>query len=186
MLSGKAALVARELLGSCLLSTVGGVETRGVIVETEAYIGPEDPASHAAAHIGRTRRNESMFGPPGLAYVYRIYGMHWCLNVVTGEVGFPAAVLIRGIDPLVGAREMLGRRGGKEPIGAGPGRAAQALGVTGELDGHTLFRPPLRLIRGWRLPDEQVATSGRVGVRHAADWPLRFFLEGHPGVSRGP
>jgi DNA-3-methyladenine glycosylase len=165
---------------------MGGVEVRGVVVETEAYLGPEDPASHAAERIGRTPRNESMFGPPGRAYVYRSYGMHWCLNVVTGEEGSPAAVLIRGLDPIQGIGTMRERRGGAEPIGAGPGRLCQALGVTGDLDGHPLQVPPLELYRGWRVPKERVAVSGRVGIRRAADWPLRFYLRDHPQVSPGP
>lgn len=150
----------------------------GVVVETEAYVGPQDPASHAAARIGRTRRNATMFGPAGLAYVYRSYGVHWCLNVVTGEVGFPAAVLIRGLDLVVGSETALQRRGGREPIGAGPGRLCQALGITGELDGHDLSCLPLELFRGWEVPDQAVVFSGRIGIRHAADWPLRFYLPG--------
>ncbi len=103
----------------------------GVIVETEAYVGPHDPASHAATRIGKTERNKTMFGPPGHAYVYRSYGIHWCLNVVTEEVGFPAAVLIRALDPIVGVEEMRERRGGTAPLCAGPGRLTQALGVSG-------------------------------------------------------
>ncbi len=158
----------------------------GVVVETEAYVGPQDPASHAAARIGRTRRNQSMFGPPGRAYVYRSYGIHWCLNVVTGEPGFPAAVLIRALDPVRGEREMLRNRGGHRPLCAGPGRLTQALGITGDLDGHALHRAPLQLIRGWPVPEEAVAVSGRIGVRRAADWPLRFYLRGNSEVSSGP
>ena len=119
-----------------------------------------------------------MFGPAGLAYVYRSYGIHWCLNVVTGEEGFPAAVLIRGLDLVAGSETALQRRGGRKPIGAGPGRLCQALGITGELDGHDLSSPPLELFWGWNVPDQAVAVSGRIGVRHAADWPLRFYLRG--------
>lgn len=181
-----AALVARGLLGARFRSTVGGVEVEGVVVETEAYLGPEDPASHAARRIGRTRRNEAMYGPPGRAYVYRSYGIHWCLNVVTGEVEFPSAVLIRGLDPIRGVESVRRRRGGREPLCAGPGRLGQALGVTGALNGHDLRSPPLELLEGWRVGDEAVVVSGRVGIREAADWPLRFYLRGHPEVSPGP
>jgi len=181
-----AASVARDLLGTCLRSTVGGVEVEGVVVETEAYLGPEDPASHAAERIGRTPRNESMHGPPGRAYVYRSYGIHWCLNVVTGEEGFPAAVLLRALAIIRGQEQARERRGGREPLCAGPGRLSQALGVTGVLDGHPLATPPLELLRGWPVPDERVAVSGRVGIREAAHWPLRFYLLDHPEVSRGP
>lgn len=181
-----AASVARDLLGACFRSRVDGTEVSGVVVEVEAYIGPEDPASHAAARIGRTERNRSMFGPPGRAYVFRSYGMHWCLNVVTGPEGFPAAVLIRALDPLSGIEVMRRRRRGKEPLASGPGRVAEALGVTGALDGHPLQVPPLELLRGWQVPEDRVAVSGRVGIRQAAHWPLRFFLRDHPAVSRGP
>ena len=181
-----AALVARELLGGRFRSGVGGSAVEGVVVETEAYVGPHDPASHAAERIGRTARNESMFGAAGHAYVYRSYGVHWCLNVVTGEEGFPAAVLIRGLELVGGLETAKRRRGGREPLGAGPGRLCQALGVTGSLDGHPLTHPPLELLQGWRVPDDAVAVSGRVGIRRAADWPLRFYLRGHPQVSRGP
>ncbi len=178
--------MARSLLGSCVRSTMGRVLSEGVIVETEAYVGPQDPASHAAARIGKTQRNKSMFGPPGRAYVFRIYGVHWCLNVVTGEVGYPAAVLIRGLEPLSGAETMAHRREGRAPLCAGPGRLAQALEVTGELDGHDLRHPPLQLLRGWAVAPPDIAVSVRVGVKNAAEWPLRFYLRGHPDVSRGP
>jgi len=181
-----AAEVARDLLGACVRSTVDGTEVVGVLVETEAYVGPHDPASHAAERIGRTPRNRSMYGPPGQAYVYRSHGIHWCLNVVTGGEGFPAAVLVRGLDLIRGVEIARSRRGGREPLCAGPGRLCQALGVTGELDGHSLGEPPLQLLQGWTVPREAVAVSGRVGIRKAADWPLRFYLRGHPQVSRGP
>jgi DNA-3-methyladenine glycosylase len=181
-----ASAVARDLLGTCLRSTVGGIRVEGVVVETEAYLGPEDPASHAARRIGRTSRNETMYGPPGRAYVYRSYGIHWCLNVVTGEEGFPAAVLLRGLDPIRGIEWVRMRRGGKEPLCAGPGRLGQGLGVTGALDGHPLVAPPLELLRGWQVRDEVVAVSGRIGVGKAANWPLRFYLLDHPQVSPGP
>lgn len=176
--------MARMLLGSVITSEVGGEPVRGVVVETEAYLGPHDPASHAAERIGRTRRNQHMFGPAGLAYVYRSYGVHWCLNVVSGREGFPAAVLIRGVDPIQGIETVRRRRQGREPLCAGPGRVCQALAVTGDLDGHSMARPPLQLAGGWRIPDDLVAVSGRVGIRHAADWPLRFYLRGHPQVTR--
>lgn len=183
-LRGEADTVARALLGSTFVSIQDEGKVRGVVVETEAYLGPHDPASHAAERIGRTQRNGSMFGPAGLAYVYRSYGIHWCLNVVTGEEAFPAAVLVRGVDPIQGVEIVRDRRGGRKPLGAGPGRVCQALGITGALDGHLLTDPPLQLRRGWRVPDEMVGVSGRVGIRHAADWPLRFYLRGHPQVTR--
>ncbi len=176
--------VARDLLGCRLVSTIGGHRTSGVIVEVEAYEGADDPASHAATRGGRTARNRIMFGPSGRAYVYRSYGMHWCVNVVTGEDGDPQAVLIRGLEPLEGEREMARRRGGRRPLAAGPGRLCEALGITGELYGHDLSEPPLVLAPGWSLPEAEVATTGRVGVRVAADRPNRFYVRGRPGVSR--
>jgi DNA-3-methyladenine glycosylase len=178
--------VARELLGCYLRSTLHGSVVAGVIVETEAYLGPEDPASHAATRKGRTKRNASMFGPPGHAYVYRSYGMHWCLNVVAGEVGVPSAVLVRALDPTSGAEVMAARRSGRRPLCSGPGRLAEALGISGEMDGHSLSQEPLRLLLGWRVPESEVGISGRIGIRQAADQPLRFFLRGHPEVSGRP
>lgn len=177
--------VARDLLGARVASTVEGRRVEGVVVEVEAYLGPGDPASHAATRGGRTARNASMFGPPGRAYVYLVYGIHWCLNVVTGKEGEAQAVLLRGMEPLNGLDVMASRRGRNEALGSGPGRLAQALGVDGGLDGHDLRRPPLRILPGWSVPDHAVAVTGRVGVREAADLPFRFLLEGSPGVSPG-
>ena len=157
----------------------------GRIVETEAYTGPEDPACHAAHPTGRTQRNASMFGPPGTAYIYLIYGLHWCLNVVTGPPGHPAAVLIRALEPLEGADLMEERRGRSRDLCSGPGRLCQALGLDGTLDGHELSRPPLELLDGDPMEDRNVRITGRVGVSRAADWPLRFLVAGHPCVSEG-
>jgi DNA-3-methyladenine glycosylase len=175
--------VARELLGTRLTSTVGGERTVGVIVECEAYGGPDDPASHAATRQGMTARNRTMFGPAGRAYVYRSHGVHWCVNVVTGRRNDPQAVLLRGLEPLEGEDVMTLRRGGREPTAAGPGRLCQALGVDGTLDGHDLRRSPLVLEPGWHVPDELVGVSPRIGVRLAADRPNRFFVRDSPGVT---
>ena len=158
--------------------------TSGEIVETEAYGGPEDPASHAAVRAGRTARNAAMFGPAGRVYVYRAYGMHWCANVVTGREGDPQAVLLRGLDPLIGEEEMARRRGRTEALASGPGRLCQALHIGGALYDHDFSCPPLELRRGRTVPEPEVGVSGRVGVRAASDWPLRFFVRGSPGVSR--
>jgi DNA-3-methyladenine glycosylase len=175
---------ARGLLGCILTSTVGGERVSGVIVEAEAYGGPEDPASHAATRGGMTDRNAAMFGPPNRAYVYRIYGVHWCVNVVTGSAGDPQAVLIRGLEPLEGHEAMAVRRGGRPSLAAGPGRLCQALGITGDLNGHDLRRPPLELEKGWVVEDALVGVTGRVGVTSAAKWPYRFYVRGSSGVSR--
>ena len=176
-------VVARDLLGCRIVSTIEGRPTSGVVVETEAYGGPSDPASHAATASGLTARNRAMFGPAGRAYVYRSYGVHWCLNVVTGSEGEGEAVLLRGLDPLDGEDVMMERRA-RLPLAAGPGRLAQALGVTLDLYGHDLTRAPLQLLPGWAVPDASIARSGRVGVSAAADWRHRFYVRGATGVSR--
>ncbi len=183
-LSGPVLQVARDLLGCRLVSTVGGRRTAGVIVEVEAYEGPEDPASHAATKTGITPRNAVMFGPAGRAYVYRIYGVHWCFNVVSGAEGIARAVLIRGLSPLEGEDVMGERRHHRLPLCAGPGRLGEALGITGALYGHRLDKPPLQLLPGWSVLESTVAVSGRIGVRAAADWPYRFYVRNAEGVSR--
>ncbi|HUE95607.1 MAG TPA: DNA-3-methyladenine glycosylase, partial [Longimicrobiaceae bacterium] len=175
-----AAEVARDLLGAVLLSTVDGLPCAGRIVETEAYIGPDDEASHAAARIGRTARNEAMFGSPGIAYVYRIYGAHWCLNAVTDESGFPAAVLIRAAEPVEGVALAQARRSGR-PRGdlmRGPGNLCAALGITGSLNRHPLQEPPLRMLSGDPIPERAVERGGRIGITRDVDLPLRFWLRG--------
>lgn len=179
-----AELVARDLLGAVLVSEVDGIRTTGRIVETEAYPGPHDPASHAAARIGRTARNAAMHGPPGIAYVYRIYGLHWCLNAVTGTEERPAAVLLRALEPLAGVEAMARRRGRTRDLGNGPARLARALGVNGALDGHDLSMGPLTIRPGALAAGEEVASGPRIGVTRARDWPLRFWLAGNPHVSR--
>jgi len=163
---------------------VSGIKTAGVIVETEAYGGPEDPASHAATASGVTRRNRAMFGPSCRAYVYRSYGVHWCMNVVTGPEGVGQAVLLRGLLPIIGETHMLERREGRSPPAAGPGRLSQALGITDVLYGHDLSRPPLQLRPGWTVEDSDVEVTARIGVGAAAELPYRFYVRGSSGVSR--
>ncbi|MGK7310656.1 MAG: DNA-3-methyladenine glycosylase [Candidatus Longimicrobiales bacterium M2_2A_002] len=177
--------VAPSLIGHYLVSTLGGGRTVGRIVETEAYLGPDDPASHAAERIGRTARNEAMFGPPGTAYVYRSYGIHWCLNAVTDSEGHPAAVLIRALEPVEGLDTMRERRGTSDrDLARGPGRLTEALAITGEQDGHDLGEPPLLLCEGEPPAPSAVETGPRVGISRAADWPLRFTLKGSRYLSR--
>lgn len=176
--------VARDLLGCRLVSTVSGARTAGVIVETEAYQGADDPASHAATRAGRTHRNRAMFGAAGRAYVYRSYGVHWCMNIVTGDEGCPEAVLLRGLEPIEGLDTAAARRGGRRPLAAGPGRLCEALGITDALYGHLVTGPPLEVVSGWRVPDALVGVSGRIGVSEAADRPFRFYVLGSTGVSR--
>jgi DNA-3-methyladenine glycosylase len=157
-------------------------QTAGRIVEVEAYIGPHDPACHAYGHR-RTARTEQLYGPPGTAYVYFTYGMHWCLNAVTEPKDFPAAVLIRALEPIAGLDTMRRRRG-KEPLCAGPARLCEALGVTGQLNGTSLQRGVLRIVDGPAPPKRAIAVGPRIGITQAADWPLRFYLKDSPWVSR--
>ena len=169
--------VAPELIGATLL--VDGVGGR--IVEVEAY-EQEDPASHG--YRGRTERNASMFGPPGHAYVYRSYGIHWCLNLVCEEEGTANAVLIRALEPTFGLDLMRERRGLDDPrlLCAGPGRLCQALGITREHDGLPLDEPPFEL-RAREAPPE-VATGLRVGITKAAEKPWRYVEAGSRFLSR--
>jgi len=167
---------AQVLIGTVLLVDGAG----GLIVETEAY-DRHDPASHS--HRGPTPRNAAMFGPPGHAYVYRSYGMHWCLNLVCGnEPG--AAVLIRALQPLSGLPAMRARRGGaaERLLCAGPGRLCQALGVTAALDGQPLHQPPFRLLD--RAVPCAVVAGPRIGITQARDTPWRFGLRGSRCLSR--
>lgn len=169
--------MARMLIGAVLL--VDGVGGR--IVETEAY-DREDPASHS--HSGPTPRNEAMFGPPGRAYVYRSYGIHWCLNFVCREEGHGAGVLIRAIEPLAGIDQMCERRGMHEPrlLCSGPGRVGQALGIVHEMNGHRLDQRPFEVHAADRAHD--IVVGPRIGISKAAEVPWRFGLAGSRFLSR--
>lgn len=180
--------VARDLLGQVLVRLLNGERLSGRIVEVEAYIGEDDQASHA--RFGRTPRNAAMYGPPGCAYVYQIYGLHHCLNIVTEREGFPAAVLIRALEPLEGRERMRALRGGvPDPLlTSGPARLCQAMAIDRSLDGADLCAPDAVLFveEGRPVADESVATGPRVGVRgdrRARTAPWRFFIAGHPCVS---
>lgn len=177
--------VARDLLGCVLEHRTPTGMTRGRIVEVEAYFGPEDPACHSAR--GWTERTRHLHGPPGRAYVYRIYGLHWCVNAVTREVGHGSAVLLRAVEPLEG-REVMQQRRGAVPdrqLARGPGNLCQAFGITGSDDGVSLSRGRLRILSGDPVADAEVLRTPRVGITQAAEWPLRFSLRGSPWVS-GP
>jgi DNA-3-methyladenine glycosylase len=169
--------VAPDLIGVTLVVDGAG----GPIVEVEAY-DQEDPASHG--YRGRTRRNASMFGPPGHAYVYRSYGIHWCLNLVCGEAGVAEAVLIRALEPTVGIDRQRRRRGVEElrALCSGPGKLCQALGVTREHDGLPLDQPPFELLP--REAPPAIATGPRVGITRATELSWRYALAGSPYLSR--
>lgn len=175
--------VARELLGALLVSECDGERTAGRIVETEAYTGPDDPACHASASVGRTERNAPLFGPPGTAYIHLNYGIHWCMNAVTGEPGYPAGVLIRALEPVEGEGTMRRRRG-RDDLTNGPARLTQALAVGPELQRHPLDRPPLLLAEGEPVPDPRVVAATRIGISRATERELRFYDADSRWVSR--
>jgi DNA-3-methyladenine glycosylase len=169
--------VAPDLIGVTLL--VDGVGGR--IVEVEAY-DHEDPASHG--YRGRTARNATMFGAPGHAYVYRSYGIHWCLNLVCGEEGVAEAVLIRALEPIAGLDRQRERRGVDDvrALCSGPGKLCQALAITRDHDGLPLDRPPFQLLPREKAPE--IATGPRVGITRATELSWRYALAGSPYLSR--
>ena len=187
-------VVARDLLGSILARRIPGGVLRGRIVETEAYVGEEDKACHARA--GRTQRTDPLYGPPGLAYVYLTYGMHYMLNAVTEPEGKPAAVLIRAAEPLEGIEWMRSARGIEDErlLAAGPARLTQAFGIDLRQNRADLRGPDVWIEPGDAVPDAAVATSARIGCHTApAPWdlmPWRFYVAGNqhvtPGTPRGP
>lgn len=167
--------------------TAEGVAS-GRIVETEAYIGEHDLACHAAA--GRTNRTEPLYGPPGIAYVYFIYGMYWCFNAVTRAVGEPSAVLVRALEPVRGVDLMRARRGSRVKrdvdLTNGPGKLCQALGISKKHNLHSLQHRPLLIRDGTAVPRDAVTVTPRIGISQSADWPLRWFITDNPFVSRTP
>ena len=177
-----AATAAARLLGSLLEADIGGVSVRLKIVETEAY-DQSDEASHS--YRGNTRRTEVMFGPAGFLYVYFIYGMHYCCNVVVGEEGHGAAVLIRAVEPLDPIPAHVPRMDGRNVrmLTNGPAKLCRTLGITTAMDGHDLTLPPLRLRMMPELPEAGIARSARIGIQKAKDVPWRFYINHNPYVS---
>ncbi len=180
-------IVARELLGAILeCRTKEGVAS-GRIVETEAYIGEHDLACHAAA--GRTSRTAPLYGPPGIAYVYFIYGMYWCFNAVTRLENHPSAVLVRAVEPVDGVALMRRRRPRAKrdtDLTNGPGKLCLALGIDGSFTWHPLQRLPLVIREGARIADSDVSVTPRIGITQSAEWPLRWIVNDNPWVSRTP
>lgn len=180
--------VVRELLGQRLVRLLDGGRLAGRIVEVEAYIGQTDQASHARP--GRTRRNAPMYGPPGYAYVYLIYGLYHCLNAVTEPAGSPAAVLIRALEPLEGLEVMRRHRPGRSDcdLTSGPGKLCQALAIDRSLNRADLCQGDALWIEAdTSVADELAATGPRIGVRgdqHALTAPWRFYIRDHPCLSR--
>jgi DNA-3-methyladenine glycosylase len=180
--------VARELLGKLLIRKLSRKKLVGRIVEVEAYLGAKDPAAHAYA--GLTARNAVLFGPAGHAYVYFIYGMYYCLNFSCEPEGQAGCVLLRALEPVSGLEEMARRRGlpknsAPRRFASGPGKLCQALDITrSEINGMDVTQPdsPLQVADDGFDPEEILATP-RIGIRKAADLPLRFLLKGNPSVS---
>jgi DNA-3-methyladenine glycosylase len=170
--------VAPELIGATMLFDGAG----GIIVEVEAY-NQEDPAAHS--YRGITPRNRVMFGPGGFAYVYRSYGIHWCVNLVCDREGRAEAVLIRALQPIVGLAEMAERRGLSEPrmLCSGPGKLCQALGITGAHDGAALDAPPFAFFA--RESEPEIVAGPRIGITKGVDLPWRYGLRGSRFLSRG-
>jgi DNA-3-methyladenine glycosylase len=172
--------VARDLLGKVLVHG----PTAGIIVETEAYLGGDDLASHSARGI--TPRTRVIFGPPGHAYVYFIYGMYECLNLVVEEAGKPGCVLIRALEPLAGIGVMQQRRPAArklEDLASGPGKLTLALAITRAQNGADVTRGALVVREPAEERKLQIAVTPRVGIRECADWPLRFVVRGNRFVS---
>ncbi|MGH9629535.1 MAG: DNA-3-methyladenine glycosylase [Bryobacteraceae bacterium] len=173
--------VARRLLGKVLCHDGAA----GMIVETEAYLGGDDLAAHSSRGI--TDRTRVIFGPPGRAYVYFIYGMWECLNIVAEPNGQPGCVLIRALQPLAGIELMRQRRPADariEKLASGPGRLTRALSITRSLNGADLRKGPLFAYRWRREPKFRITTTARIGINKCADWPLRFYIAGNRFVSR--
>lgn len=175
--------VARDLIGKVLVHERRGVRTSGAIVEVEAYIGESDPACHAAP--GPTKRNKPLYGPPGFAYVYLNYGVHWLVNAVTEGQGSPAAVLIRALEPLDGIQTMRRRRRrrvSEHDLCRGPGNLTIAMGITQRQNLEDLCGPHL-YIEDQGVQLSTIAWSPRIGINVGTERPWRASLEGHPSVS---
>ncbi len=177
--------LALALLGTLLIHESTEGITSGFIIETEAYLSKNDPACHA--YRGKTKRNAAMFGPPGRAYVYFIYGNHHCFNVVSAAEGIGEAVLVRALEPVDGVELMKERRGKHhkvENLTSGPGKLCSAMNISREHNGISLQKPPLYLAKGKTVEKSSIDTSGRIGINQAQDKPLRFFLKNNLFLSR--
>lgn len=190
--------LSKQILGAELIhETEDGIVLSGKIVEVEAYLGPEDRAAHSYGGR-RTKRTEVMYGPPGHAYLYIIYGIHVCLNIVSGPAGKPEAILLRAVEPVRGIEKMSLNRGfgpaedlsarREKQLTSGPGKLVQALGIPIGLYGHDLSEPPLYVRPPESpVPAGEIATGSRIGIENtgeARDYPYRFWIRGNPYVSK--
>jgi len=187
--------VAKDLLGKLLVRNINGNKLIGKIVEVEAYLGPIDKACHSY-NFKRTQRNEVMYGPPGIAYVYFIYGMYYCLNFVTEKEGIPCAVLIRALEPIEGLDTMALNRFGKtyseltksqrKNLTNGPGKLCRTFNIDKSLNGHSLLSDEIYVLDN--LEDFEIVADKRIGIDYAEeakDYEWRFFIKGNPYVSKG-
>ncbi|HET7580060.1 MAG TPA: DNA-3-methyladenine glycosylase [Bacillales bacterium] len=189
--------LSKQLLGAKLIYETEDGPIAGNIVETEAYLGPEDRAAHSYGGR-RTKRTEVMFGPPGHAYLYFIYGMHVCFNVVSGPAGKPEAILIRALEPTEGIEKMSVNRGfgslseltvrKRRQLTNGPGKLVQALGIPHSLYGHALNQPPLQILPPEEpISEDAIGIGPRIGIENtgeARDYPYRFWIKENPFVSK--
>ena len=182
-------LVAKELLGKYLIHRTAEGTTTGRIVEVEAYMGPEDAAAHSYKGLN-SRRTQVMFGPSGIVYIYLIYGMYYCFNIVTGTVGKPEAVLVRALEPVEGIELMKERRKTEklENLCSGPGKLCMAMGITKENYGKDLSGETLYVSQSGEVKEEDIVATPRINIDYAGeakDYPWRFILKGNKFVSKG-
>ncbi|HHT62968.1 MAG: DNA-3-methyladenine glycosylase [Bacillota bacterium] len=176
--------VAKELLGKIMEVNFAGEKLSGMIVETEAYLGKNDPGSHSFR--GKTKRNATMFGPAGISYIYQIYGIYFCYNVTTDYKDIPAAVLIRALEPLTGIETMKKNRGRNElrDLCSGPAKLVQAMGITKEMDGTSAIDGPVKFYEDLHQLTFQIIQTTRIGLSQGKELKLRFYIKNNPFISR--
>ncbi|MGI6678663.1 MAG: DNA-3-methyladenine glycosylase [Dehalobacterium sp.] len=177
-------LVAQDLLGKILATQIDDTIVSGIVVETEAYLGQNDPGSHS--NRGKTKRNSVMFGPAGYSYIYQIYGVHFCYNVTTDKDNVPAAVLIRALEPLTGIDIIRKnrKRESRKDLCSGPAKLVQALGITKSMNGTSAVDGPVRFFDKQSTVPFNIIQTTRIGLTQGADLKLRYYIENNPYVSR--
>lgn len=177
-------LVAKDLLGKIMTVNYAGTNLSGIVTETEAYLGFNDPGSHSFR--GKTKRNAAMFGPAGVSYIYQIYGIYFCYNVTTDREDVPAAVLIRALEPLAGIEIMQKNRGREElkDLLSGPAKLVQAMGITKEMNGTSAIDGPVRFYAKDREASFEIVETTRIGLSQGEDLMLRYYIKNNPYISR--